>query len=106
MQAKRARRQHAFVNALPTGPQRSTVRQLAHTVSAEVASVRHDTFNHAQNGPDTHGLHLRAKCRWARAYMDKQFWYQGAAALMHHTLPTDFSGWTRCSYVAHTYCLQ
>ena len=88
-QAERAHRQQAFVNALPAGPQRSTVRQLAHSVSAEAVSVRHDTCKYAQNAPDTHGLHWRAKRRQARAYMDAQYWYQGAAASMHHILRAD-----------------
>ena len=65
------------------------VRQLAHTVSGDVVSVRHDSCKYARNAPDTHGLHWRSKQRQARAYMDTQCWYQGAAALMHHTLPTD-----------------
>ena len=38
-QAKKARRQQAFVNALPTGPLHATVRQLAHTVSCKVVSL-------------------------------------------------------------------
>ena len=35
-QAERARRQQAFVNALPMGRQRATMRQLAHTVCAMI----------------------------------------------------------------------
>ena len=60
-QAKRARRQQAFVNALLTGPRRATVRQLAHRVSGDVVSVRHDSCNYARNAPDAHGLHWRSK---------------------------------------------
>ena len=87
-QAEKARREQAFVNALPTGRQRATVRQLGHTVSGGVVSVRHDSCKYARIAPDTHGLHWRSKRRQPRAYMDTQCWYQGAAALMHHTLPT------------------
>ena len=87
-QAERARRQQAFINALPTGPRRATVRQLAHSMSGDVVSVRHDWCKYARNAPDAQGLHWRSKRRQARAYMGAQYWYQGAAALMHHTLPT------------------
>ena len=87
-QAKEARRQQAFVNALPTGPRRATVRQLAHRVSGDVVSVRRDSCKYAGNAPDAHGLHWRSKRRQARAYMDAQCWYQGAAALMRNTLHT------------------
>ena len=87
-QAEKARRQQVFINALPTGPQRATVRQPAHTVSGDVVSVRHDSSKYAPNTRNTHRLHWRSKRRQARAYMDTQCWYQGVAALMHHTLPT------------------
>ena len=87
-QAEKARRQHAFVKALPTGPEHATVRQLAHTVSGDVVSARHDSCKYARNAPNTHGLHWRSKRRQATAYMDTQCWYQAAAALLHHTLPT------------------
>ena len=71
-QAKQARRQQAFVNALLAGPRRTTLRQLAHTVSGEVANTRHDTSKYARNAPDAHGIHWRTKRRQARQYMDKQ----------------------------------
>ena len=60
-QAERARRQQAFVNALPAGPGRATVRQLANTMSGDVVSVRHDSCKYARNAPDTQGLHWRSK---------------------------------------------
>ena len=85
-QAERARRQQAFVNALLAEPQHSTVHQLAHRISCEVVNVRNDTCKYAENAPDAHVLHWRAKRCQARAYMDAQCWYQGAAALMHQTL--------------------
>ena len=88
MQAATARREQGFLNALPTGPERATVRKLAHTVSGNVVSVRHDSCNHASNALDAHGLHWRSKRRQARAYMDTHCWSQGVATLMHHTLPT------------------
>ena len=88
-QAEMARRQQAFVSGLSTGPQRSTLRQLRHTGLGEFVSVRHDTCKNAQNAPDTRGLHWRAKRRQARAYMDAQCWYHGAAGLIHHTPPAD-----------------
>ena len=87
-QAEKARRQQAFVNALPTGPRRATVRQLAHRVSSDVVSVLHDSCKYTRNAPDAHGLPWRSKRRQARAYMDTQCWYQGAAAFMRHTLAT------------------
>ena len=58
-------------------------------MAVEVVSVRRDTWKYAQNAPHVHGLHWRAKCRQARAYMDAQCWYQRVAALMHHTLTAD-----------------
>ena len=79
----------SFCECSANGPQLSTVRQLAHTVSGEVGIVRHEACKYAQNAPDTLRLHSRAKRRQARVYMDMQCWYQGAAALMHHTLPAD-----------------
>ena len=55
---------------------------------ARLSALRHDTCKYARNAPDIHGLHWRATHRQGRAYMDAQCWYQGVAALMHHTLPT------------------
>ena len=49
----------------------------------------HNSWKYAQNAPDTHRLHWRAKRRQARAYMDTQCSYLGRAALMHYTLPTN-----------------
>ena len=64
-QAESARRQQGFVNSLPAVPQRSTVHQLAYTVSDEVVSPCHDTCKYAQNAPDTHALNWRARHRQA-----------------------------------------
>ena len=65
------------------------MRQLAHTMSSDVVSVRHDSCKYARNAPDAQGLHWRSKRRQARAFMDAQCWYQGAVTFMRHTLPAD-----------------